>query len=72
MKGGLNLMPSVKIREGENFERAFKRFTKACEKAGLMSEIRKHQHFEKPSERRKRKLNDVKRKVRKLRMFENA
>lgn len=64
-------MPSVKVREGENFEKAFKRFTKACEKAGLMSEIKKHQHFEKPSERRKRKINAAKRKMRKLNMLEN-
>lgn len=49
-------MPSVKVREGEAFEKALRRFTKACEKSGLLSEIRKHQHFEKPSERRKRNL----------------
>ncbi len=65
-------MPSVKVREGENFEKAFRRFTKACEKAGLMSEIKKHQHFEKPSERRKRKLNAAKRKMRKLHLLENS
>jgi len=65
-------MPSVKVRDGEHFERAFKRFTKACEKAGLMSEIKKHQHFEKPSERRKRKLNAAKRKMRKIQMLENS
>lgn len=64
-------MPGVKVREGESFEKAFKRFTKACEKSGLMSEIKKHQHFEKPSERRKRKLNAAKRKMRKLQMLEN-
>lgn len=64
-------MPSVKVRDNESFEKAFKRFTKACEKAGLMSEIKKHQHFEKPSERRKRKLNAAKRKMRKILMFEN-
>ncbi len=64
-------MPGVKVREGESFEKAFKRFTKACEKSGLMSEIKKHQHFEKPSERRKRKLNAAKRKMRKLQMMEN-
>jgi len=62
-------MPSVKVRNGEAFERAFKRFTKACEKSGLMSEIKKHQHFEKPSERRKRKLNTARRKMRKLQMY---
>jgi len=64
-------MPSVKVRNGEAFERAFKRFTKACEKSGLMSEIKKHQHFEKQSERRKRKLNTARRKMRKLHMMEN-
>jgi len=64
-------MPSVKVRNGEAFERAFKRFTKACEKSGLMSEIKKHQHFEKPSERRKGKLNTARRKMRKLHMMEN-
>lgn len=64
-------MPSVKIREGEAFERAFRRFTKACEKAGLMSEIKKHQHFEKPSERRKRKVNAARRKARKVQFFES-
>ncbi|MDP8205643.1 MAG: 30S ribosomal protein S21 [Candidatus Electryonea clarkiae] len=59
-------MPYIKIREGESFDRAFKRFTKACEKAGLMAEIRKHQRYEKPSEARKRKSNIARRKLRKL------
>lgn len=65
-------MPFIKIREGENFDRAFKRFTKACEKCGLMAEIRKHQRFIKPSEARKRKSAAARRKVRKLiRMQQN-
>jgi len=59
-------MPNVKIRDGENFERAFRRFTKACEKCGLMAEIRKHQRFVKPSEARKRKSAAARRKMRKL------
>ena len=59
-------MPAVKVRDNEPFERALKRFTKQCEKAGLMSDIRKHQHYEKPSEKRKRKLAAAKRKQRKL------
>ncbi|MBN2092016.1 30S ribosomal protein S21 [candidate division KSB1 bacterium] len=63
-------MPSVKVRDGEAFERAFRRFTKACEKAGLMSEIKKHQHFEKPSEKRKRKMNVARRKQRRLMIIE--
>lgn len=59
-------MPRVIVREGENFERALRRFTKACEKAGIISDIKKHQYFEKPSERRKRKENAARRKMRKL------
>jgi small subunit ribosomal protein S21 len=64
-------MPSVKVRQGEAFEKALRRFTKACEKSGWLSEIRKHQHFEKPSERRKRKFNAARRKQRRLRFLEN-
>ncbi|MBM3329410.1 MAG: 30S ribosomal protein S21 [Calditrichaeota bacterium] len=59
-------MPHVKIRDGEPFERGFRRFTKLCEKCGLLSEIRRHQRFVKPSEARKRKSASARRKIRKL------
>lgn len=59
-------MPGVLVRDDEPFERALKRFKKTCEKAGIISDMKKHQHFEKPSERRKRKLNAAKRKRMKL------
>ena len=65
-------MPSVKLREGENFERALKRFTRACQKAGIFSDYRKHQHFEKPSEKKKRKLAAAKRKHRRLIRLQNS
>lgn len=55
-------MPGIRVKEGEPFEKALRRFTKTCEKAGIMADIRKHQHFEKPSAKRKRKLNAAKRK----------
>ncbi len=45
----------VRIREGESFEGAVKRFKKMCEKAGILSELRKREHYEKPSVRRKKK-----------------
>lgn len=64
-------MPFVKVRESEPFERAFRRFTKSCEKTGLMAEIRKRQRFEKPSETRKREENQARRKIRKMRHLEN-
>ena len=62
-------MIHIKVRDNEAFEKALKRFTKSCEKSGLMAEIKKHQYFEKPSEQRKRKENTTRRKIRKL-MFE--
>lgn len=48
-------MALVRVREGEAFESAFRRFKKACEKAGLLSEVKKREHFEKPSVRLKKK-----------------
>lgn len=55
-------MPGIMVRNDEPFERALKRFKKVCEKAGVISDMKKNQHFEKPSERRKRKLAAAKRK----------
>jgi len=57
-------MTEVRVKENESFERALRRFKKRCEKAGILSDLRKHRHFEKPSERRKRKANAAKRKNR--------
>lgn len=57
-------MPEVIIGENESFQSAFRRFKKKCEKAGILSDLKRHRHFEKPSERRKRKLNAAKRKAR--------
>ncbi len=48
-------MPFVKLRDGENFESAFRKFKKSCEKAGILSEVKKREHFEKPSVRLKKK-----------------
>ncbi len=48
-------MPGVKMREGEGVDRALKIFKKQVEKAGIMSELRKRQHYEKPSVKKKKK-----------------
>jgi small subunit ribosomal protein S21 len=63
-------MTGVRVRDDESFEKALRRFNKFCEKTGILSDIKKHQHFEKPSERRKRKLNAARRKMRKIQQFE--
>jgi small subunit ribosomal protein S21 len=57
---------NIKVRDGEPFEKAFKRFTKSCEKAGLIASIKKYQFYEKPSEKEKRKSNQSKRKMLKM------
>lgn len=54
-KVGDFFMPGVKVRDGESFEAAIRRFKKQCEKAGILSELRKREFFEKPSIREKRK-----------------
>jgi small subunit ribosomal protein S21 len=59
-------LTGVKVREDESFERALRRFNKFCEKTGILTDIKKHQHFEKPSDARKRKLAAAKRKSRRL------
>ena len=48
-------LPGVKVKENESFEQALKRFKKQCEKAGIMYELRRREHYEKPSVRRKKK-----------------
>ncbi len=48
-------MPSVRIRENEPFEVALRRFKRTCEKAGVLSETRRREFYEKPTAVRKRK-----------------
>jgi len=47
-------MPSVKIKENEPFDVALRRFKRACEKAGVMAEVRRREFYEKPTSVRKR------------------
>jgi small subunit ribosomal protein S21 len=56
-------MAGIKVRENEPFENALRRFKKQCEKAGVLSEIRKREYYEKPSVKRKRKLLAAKKKA---------
>lgn len=48
-------MPVVKVKDNEPFEVALKRFKKSVEKAGILTELRRREHFDKPSVRRKKK-----------------
>ncbi len=48
-------MPSVKVKENESFDVALRRFKRSCEKAGVLSEVRRREFYEKPTSERKRK-----------------
>lgn len=48
-------MPSVRVKETEPFDVALRRFKRACEKAGVLTESRKREFYEKPTWARKRK-----------------
>ena len=56
-------MSGVTIKEDESFENALRRFKKQVEKTGILSEIRKREHYEKPSIKRKKKTLAAKKKA---------
>ncbi len=56
-------MPVVHVRDEESFENALRRFKRKCEKAGILTELKKRQHFEKPSVKRKRKAIQARKKM---------
>ncbi|MHB8481596.1 MAG: 30S ribosomal protein S21 [Nitrospiria bacterium] len=63
-------MSVVKVKENESFENALRRFKKQCEKAGILSEIKKREHYEKPSIKRKKKAIAARKKsVKKIYLF---
>ncbi|MCL4235111.1 MAG: 30S ribosomal protein S21 [Deltaproteobacteria bacterium] len=66
-------MAGVRVRENEPLQSALKRFKRQCEKAGILSEVRKREFYEKPSVRRKRKAAAArKRLLKKLRKLERT
>ncbi|MCA9513211.1 MAG: 30S ribosomal protein S21 [Myxococcota bacterium] len=48
-------MPVIKVKENESFEGALKRFKKTCEKAGILTELRRREFYDKPSVKKKKK-----------------
>ena len=48
-------MATVIVKEGESLDNALRRFKRQCDKDGIQQEIRKREHYEKPSVRRKKK-----------------
>jgi small subunit ribosomal protein S21 len=56
-------VPSIRLRENEPFEVALRRFKKSIEKEGVLSEVKKREHYEKPSVKKKKKIVEARKKA---------
>ena len=54
-EGGEMIMAEVRVKEGENLDSALRRFKRQCARSGVLAELRKREHYEKPSVKRKKK-----------------
>jgi len=58
-------MSEIRVKENESLENALKRFKRQCAKAGVLAEVRKREHYEKPSVRKKKKSEAARKRKRK-------
>jgi small subunit ribosomal protein S21 len=56
-------MSGITIKEGESYESFIRRFRRACERAGILREVKRREFFEKPSQKRKRKAAESRRRA---------
>lgn len=56
-------MSGITVKNGEPYESFIRRFRRACERAGILREVKRREYFEKPSQRRKRKAAEARRKA---------
>ena len=54
-KGGKNPMAEIRLGKNESLDTALKRFKRSCARDGVLAEVRKREHYEKPSVKRKKK-----------------
>ncbi len=60
-------MPGIVVGSSESIDSALKRFKKQVERAGVVSEVRKREYYEKPSQKRKKKVLAAIKRMRKSR-----
>ncbi len=56
-------MPEVWLSDGESIDSALRRFKKECERDGVLTEVKRREFYEKPSEKRKRKALQARKKL---------
>ncbi|MGI6488797.1 MAG: 30S ribosomal protein S21 [Syntrophomonadaceae bacterium] len=57
-------MSEVRVGKNESLDSALKRFKRSCQRSGVMQEMRKHEHYDKPSVKRKKKSEAARKKKR--------
>ena len=60
-------MSEIRIKENESIDSALRRFKRSCAKAGTLSELRKREHYESPSVKRRKKSEAARAKKKKVR-----
>ena len=55
-RGSENCLTEIRLKKGESVDKALRRLKKKIDREGTLKEVRNHRHFEKPSERRRRKM----------------
>ena len=58
-------MAEIRIKDNESLESALRRFKRQCAKSGVLAEVRKREHYEKPSVKRKKKSEAARKKAKK-------
>jgi small subunit ribosomal protein S21 len=72
-RGGVARVPSIRLRDNEPFEAALRRFKKSIEKEGVLSDVKKREHYEKPSVKKKKKAIAARKKAAKTaRIFRHS
>lgn len=57
-------MPQVDVKRGEPIDRALRRLKRKIDREGILKQLKKHRHYEKPSERKRRKRQEAQQKKR--------
>jgi small subunit ribosomal protein S21 len=56
LRGSESGLTEIKLKKGESVEKALRRLKKRIDREGTLKEVRNHRHFEKPSEKKRRKM----------------
>ena len=62
LQEGVNSLAQVQVRQNESLDQALRRFKKQIQQSGILKEAREHEHYEKPSDKRRKAAAAARRK----------